>query len=161
MNAIHRNSLKQISLYTFVTQFISAAQPWQPCCWHSYKFTIMLAGWDSNPRWSCLTGLTARTVRPLRQPANIIYPIKEYTWLFIQCVSQRGTMHTVLPILETRSIIIIIYFTHQYVKDHTCKYTIAFNILTHISRDVAREGFEPPTFRLWAWRATTATTALC
>ena len=159
MNAIHRNSLNQISLYTFVTQFISAAQPWQPCCWHSYKFMIMLAGWDSNPRWSCLTGLTARTVRPLRQPANIIYPIKEYTWLFIQCVSQRGTMHTVLPILETRSIIII-FFTHQYVKDHTCKYTIALNILTHISRDVAREGFEPPTFRLWAWRATTATTAL-
>ena len=108
MNAILRNSLKQISLYTFVTQFISAAQPWQPCCWHPYKFTIMLAGWDSNPRWSCFTGLTARTVRPLRQPANIIYPIKEYTWLFIQCVSQRGTMHTVLPILETRSIIIII-----------------------------------------------------
>ena len=41
-----------------------------------------------------------------------------------------------------------LFFTHQYVKDHTCKYTIALNILTHISRDVAREGFEPPTFRL-------------
>lgn len=30
----------------------------------------MLAGWDSNPRWYCYIGLTARTVRPLRQPTN-------------------------------------------------------------------------------------------
>lgn len=157
MNAIHRNSLKQISLYTFVTQFISAAQPWQPCCWHSYKFTIMFAGTVGFEPTTY--GLTVRCATATPHP-HIIYPIKEYICVFTQCVSQRGTMHTVLPESETRSIIIIILHINTS-KIVTCKYTLAFNILTYTSRRVAREGFEPPTFRLWAWRDTTSATALC
>ena len=29
---------------------------------------VLRTGWDSNPRWSCDTGLTVQTFRPLKQP---------------------------------------------------------------------------------------------
>lgn len=30
-----------------------------------------MTGWESNPRWSCDTGLTVQTFRPLKQPVNV------------------------------------------------------------------------------------------
>lgn len=32
----------------------------------------MRIGWDSNPRWSCDTGLTVQTFRPLKQPIHFV-----------------------------------------------------------------------------------------